>query len=93
MNNVLSINLRTRGFNYGEGWGSAPKPAIYDQAVDLARRLGLQAMEASRAAWRVEHAARAVRLAETDLEKSRAISSLTAIVRFYDLSVASEGTP
>ena len=93
MNKVVSIDPRARGFNYGEGWGNAPKPAIYGQAVELARRLGLQAMEASRAAWQAEHAVRAVRLAETDLEKSTAISALTAIVRFYDLSVVSEGTP
>jgi hypothetical protein len=93
MNQVVSTNPRARGFNYGEGWGKAPKPAICGQASELARRLGLQALEASRAAWRVEHAVRAVRLAESDLEKSSAISALTAIVRFYDLSVVSEGAP
>jgi len=88
MSNVIRIGPRAFGFNYGEGWGKEPKPAIYEQGVQLAGRLGAQAIEASRAAWQVEHAVRALRLAETTQEKSDAIAALTNIVRFYDLSAA-----
>jgi hypothetical protein len=83
-------NPRALGFNYGIGWGSEPKPAIYEQGCLLAKRLADQANEASRAAWTVEHALRAVRLAETNKEKADAAAALTAIVFKYDLAVAAE---
>jgi hypothetical protein len=87
MTEVVEINPRANGFNYGVGWGSSPKPPIYDQGFALARRLGDQAIEASRAAWQVESALRAVRLAETESEKLASVRALTIVVKFYDLSV------
>ena len=83
-------NPRAAGFNYGIGWGRAPKPPIYEQGTLLAQRLGSQAMEASRAAWAVEHALRAVRIAETDKEKTDALAALTEQVRKYDPAIAAE---
>jgi hypothetical protein len=79
---------RKAGFNYGIGWGSDPKPMVYYQAQDLARRLGKEAEKASQAAWSVEMAVRDLRLAETSEEKHRAISNLENIVSRYDLTVA-----
>ena len=86
----MTIDQRVAGFNYGIGWGSAPKPPIFDQGISLAQRLNQQATEASRAAWAVEMRLRAVRLAETEKEKADAIVALTDIVRRYDLAVAAE---
>jgi hypothetical protein len=91
MSNVVNINPRANGYNYGIGWGSSPKPLIYEQGFALARRLGDQAIKASRAAWQVESACRAVRLAETETEKLAAVRALTIVVQFYDLSAASQG--
>jgi hypothetical protein len=87
MSNVVNINPRANGYNYGVGWGSSPLPPIYDQGFALARRLGAQAIEASRAAWQVESAIRAVRLAETETEKRASVRALTIVVEFYDLLV------
>jgi hypothetical protein len=78
---------RKAGFNYGIGWGSDPKPMVFYQAQDLARRLGKEAQRASEAAWSVEMAVRDLRLAETEEEKLSAISKLENIVSRYDLSV------
>ena len=50
----MTCNPRANGFNYGTGWGSGSKPAIYEQGIALANRLGKHAMEASRIAWQVE---------------------------------------
>ncbi len=38
-------NPRALGFNYGTGWERDPKPAIYEQGIALANRLGDQAKE------------------------------------------------
>lgn len=78
---------RKAGFNYGIGWGTDPKPLVYYQASDLARRLGKEAQKASEAAWCVEMAVRDLRLAETEEEKLSAISKLENIVMRYDLTV------
>lgn len=83
-------NPRALGFNYGVGWGSEPKPAVYEQGAALANRLADQANEASRGAWAVEHALRAVRIADTAKEKADAVAALAAIVFKYDLAVAAE---
>ena len=83
------LDPRTRGFNYGIGWARDRKPPIYEQATALARRLGKQAMEASRIAWEVEHALWKTRISESDREKAMAISELTAVVQKYDRSVVS----
>jgi hypothetical protein len=84
------LNPRALGFNYGIGWGSEPKPAVYEQGCLLAKRLADQANEASRGAWAVEHALRAVRIADTEKEKADAVAALAAIVFKYDLAVAAE---
>jgi hypothetical protein len=86
----MTRNPRANGFNYGTGWGSGPKPAIYEQGVALANRLSDQMKEASRAAWEVEHALWYVRIAETDQERASAIAALTTVVERYDLSVVLE---
>ena len=83
------IDPRTLGFNYGSGWGRDCKPPIYEQATALARRLGKQAVEASRIAWEVEHALWKTRISESEKEKTMAISELTAVVHKYDRSVVS----
>jgi hypothetical protein len=86
----MTCNPRADGFNYGTGWGSAPKPNIYQQGFMLARRLGEQAMEASRIAWSLEMSLQAVRIAETDEERKAAVAALTEKVRKYDLAVVAE---
>jgi hypothetical protein len=90
MESTMTCNPRAAGFNYGIGWGSAPKPNIYQQGFMLARRLGDQAMEASRIAWSIEMSLRAVRIAETEQERKDAVAALTEKVRKYDLAVAAE---
>ena len=77
---MSNVNPRAAGFNYGIGWGSEPKPAIFAQGEALAHKLGIEAMAASARQWVVEHACRAVRLAETPNEKADAITALTALV-------------
>jgi hypothetical protein len=67
---------RDLGFNYGTGWGSAPKPPIYLLAIKLARRLGQDAVEKSAQAWALEMALRNVRLATTGVEKAVAVVEL-----------------
>ena len=47
---------RTRGFNYGVGWGSDPKPPVFLTAAKLARDLGKRAAELNREAWALEMA-------------------------------------
>lgn len=76
---------RSRGFNYGVGWGPTPKPAIYAQGEGLCKRLGQQAVVVSQAEWRVSMALRDLRLAETDAEKTAAVENLSEIVAFYDV--------
>jgi hypothetical protein len=83
-------NPRVAGFNYGIGWGSAPKANIYQQGFMLARRLGDQATEASRIPWSLEMSLRAVRITETDEERKDAVAALTEKVRKYDLAVVAE---
>ena len=72
----MNVNQRANGFNYGVGWGPTAKPPIYEEAQDLALHLNRLANEASRNAWALEMAIRDVRLAETDTEKKRSVTSL-----------------
>ncbi len=51
----MTHDPRALGFNYGAGWGKDQKPAVYYQGTLLANRLGRQAMDASAAAWAVDH--------------------------------------
>lgn len=72
----MMIDPRANGFNYGIGWGSNPKPKIYYEGMDLAHKLNAEASKMSARAWKLDHAVRAVRLAETYEEKQRAIAEL-----------------
>lgn len=67
---------RELGFNYGRGWGAAPKPPVYLQAAKLARQLGQQVSQMSAQAWALEMALRSVQLATTGVEKAVAIAEL-----------------
>jgi len=67
---------REQGFNYGRGWGSTPKPPVYDRATKVARRLGQEATEKSAQAWRLEMALWKVRIASTEIEKAGAVANL-----------------
>jgi hypothetical protein len=67
---------RERGFNYGRGWGSAPKPPVFLHATKVAHKLGKQATEMSARAWALEMALRNVRLATTGVEKAIAVAEL-----------------
>jgi hypothetical protein len=72
----MNVNQQANGFNYGVGWGPTAKPPIYEEAQDLALHLNRLANEASRKAWALEMAIRDVRLAETDTDKKRSVTSL-----------------
>ena len=72
----MNVNQRANGFNYGVGWGPTAKPPIYEEAQDLALHLNRLANEASRKAWALEMAIRDVRLAETDTDKKRSVTSI-----------------
>ena len=72
----MNVNQRANGFNYGVGWGPTAKPPIYEEAEELALHLNRLANEASRKAWALEMAIRDVRLAETDTDKKRSVTSL-----------------
>ena len=67
---------RERGFNYGRGWGAAPKPPVFLHATVLARRLGQEAVEKSAQAWALEMALKNVRIATTGAEKAAAVAAL-----------------
>jgi hypothetical protein len=74
---------RDKGFNYGSGWGSGPKPPAYATAVILARKLGQRAIEMSRQAWAFEMRLRSIRLASTSVEKIAAVQTLEVELREY----------
>jgi hypothetical protein len=74
---VASESPRANGFNYGTGWGKAPKPPIYFDAVRLSIALDQISHDASARAWRLTTALRAVRLAETPTEKADAVALLS----------------
>jgi hypothetical protein len=77
----MSDDPRERGFNYGKGWGRAPKPPIYQTAANLARHLNAEVAHKSAQAWALEMALRNVRLASTGVEKAMAVSELIAAMR------------
>jgi len=79
----MNVNPRSRGFNYGVGWGPSEKPPIYTTAQELAIILDRAANEASRKAWSLQMAIRDVRLAETDTEKKHAVTLLAMEVAKY----------
>ena len=72
----MNVNPRANGFNYGTGWGPEPKPPVYLQAMVTVRRLNKMATDASRTAWALEMKLRNVRLAETAIEKMKAVAAL-----------------
>lgn len=74
---------RTRGFNYGPGWGPSPKPPVYAHAVRVAYVLGQEATKMSAKAWALEMAIRDVRLACTGVEKAVAVKKLEAELGKY----------
>jgi len=71
---------RQNGFNYGSGW-KGPLPEIYFDAVTIVEALRLNAHEASSRHWAMETAIRNMRLAESDNERSRAVSGLIEAVK------------
>ena len=79
----MNVSPRAHGFNYGVGWGPTPKPPIYSEAQSLALIFNRAANIASRKAWALEMAIRAVRLAETPREKECAVSALTELMLQY----------
>jgi hypothetical protein len=74
----LTVDPRTLGFNYGPGWGNAPKPPVYQTAIQIAYVLTRQARVISDAAWKLEIAIRRVRLASSDEEKEMMVAQLEA---------------
>jgi len=67
---------RELGFNYGRGWGAAPKPPIFIYATKITRKLGQLATDFSACAWTLEMALKNVRIATTGVEKAAAIAAL-----------------
>lgn len=74
---------REAGFNYGKGWGSAPKPPIYLEAAKLARQLNKESALISARAWALELALWRVRIATTGVEKAMAVAELFAEVQKF----------
>lgn len=77
---VASDSPRAQGYNYGVGWGSGPKPAIYFDGIKLAIVLDSIQHEAQTRAWRLTTALRNVRLAETETEKRLTIETLAETI-------------
>lgn len=75
---------RIRGFNYGRGWGSAPKPPVYQAAAQLALDLARCARVISDRWWELEMKLRDVRLAGTPEEKERSITALAQAYAQYE---------
>lgn len=67
---------RMQGFNYGTGWGSDPKPAIYFEGMKIAQALTAEATQKSTEAWALDMVLRDMRLATTPEEKERAVKAL-----------------
>jgi hypothetical protein len=84
------IDPRTQGFNYGTGWGSAPKPPIYIEGMRRAQALSEEANQKQQEAWALEMVLRDVRLATTDQEKAEAVSALTDAMSKYHNQLAAE---
>jgi hypothetical protein len=74
---------RDRGFNYGRGWGSDPKPPLYHTATIKCRQLSEQANRLSQEAWDLEHALWVVRIASTGEEKAIAMNHLAEKMAKY----------
>ena len=71
---------RDAGFNYGRGWGSAPKPPIYLEAMKLSRELNRQRMILSQKAWALDMALWHVRIASLGSEKAAAVRELHKMI-------------
>ena len=67
---------RDRGFNYGTGWGSGPKPPLYLEAAKRSRALNAEARASSARAWSLEMALWRGRIATTGVEKAGAMMDL-----------------
>lgn len=78
---------RERGFSYGVGWGSAPKPALYHQAVQTCRALTSHAVYVSNLAWRLEMKIKEVRIASNDAERERALRELATEMERYPAQI------
>lgn len=65
----------------GRGWGSAPKPLVYYKAIALSAELDKAAHDATAKAWKLTMLTRALRLAETDAEKAKAVADLELYFR------------
>lgn len=72
----MKVDPKANGFNYGIGWGTTPKPAVYYLAEMVARELRQESQRVSAEAWALDHAIRAVRLAESEIEKQMALDRL-----------------
>lgn len=62
----------------GPGWGTAPFPPIYQEADARAAALREKSRVIGDAAWRLDSALRAVRLAGTPDAKEKALARLSA---------------
>ncbi len=82
------IDPRSRGFNYGAGWGTAPKPPVFHAASKLARDLAACARVMSDQAWALEMLLRDVRLAHTAPEKAAAVNRLAIKYAEYEAYLA-----
>lgn len=81
---------RQAGYNYGQGWGSAPKPPIYFEGMKRAQVLNEEATQKQSEAWALEMALRDVRLATTDEEKVEAGAALHDAMGKYHNQFAAE---
>jgi hypothetical protein len=81
---------RTQGFNYGQGWGSSPKPPLYFDGMRRAQFLNAEATQKQAEAWALEMVLRDVRLATSDEEKQAAVSALTDAMSKYHNQLAAE---
>lgn len=83
-----SNDPRLRGFNYGSGWGDAPKPPVYHAAAKLAYDLGRAGRVIMDRAWDLEMKLRSVRLAHYPEEKEAAVARLVAAYAQYEVYLA-----
>lgn len=78
------------GFNYGRGWGDAPKPPIYQEAMKRCRDLSEEATRMSAKAWALEMALWRVRIATTGPEKAIAMMELLVELDRQRMQIAAE---
>ena len=66
-------------FNYGAGWGSASKPDVYYEALELAHELEVEGRHIQRRAWELQMVCRDLRLATDAAQKQTAYTALVAL--------------